>query len=236
MASVTDTSNTLASLAYARLRTDILSGTMPPGRRLHIRDLCGQLGIGLSPVREALNRLSAQGLVLQSDQRGFTVAPVNLDDLGDLTLARVALNEAALRDSVAHGDAAWEEAVLVAHYRLARTPLGDGAVCPAWEARHREFHLALLAACRSGRIRLYCEQLFDMADRYRLVSRAVGAGARDVRGEHEAIMHAVLARDADRAVALLDAHVRQTEALVREAMLQALPAAGGVTGQGAGHG
>jgi GntR family carbon starvation induced transcriptional regulator len=214
---LSEISATLASEAHARLRTEILSGAIPPGSRLHIRDLCDRLGIGLSPVREALNRLSAQGLVRQSDQRGFTVAPIDLADLADLTLARSALNEAALRDSIAHGDPAWEEAVLVAHHRLARSPRGT----PDWEQHHRAFHASLLAACRSGRLRLYSEQLFDMADRYRLVSRAVSAGPRDVRAEHEAILRAVLARQADEAVALLDAHVRRTEALVREALQRA---------------
>ena len=211
---MTEISATLASEAHARLRAEILSGAIPPGTRLHIRDLCDRLGIGLSPVREALNRLSAQGLVRQSDQRGFAVAPIDLADLADLTLARAALNDAALRDAIAHGDAAWEEAVLVAHHRMARTPLGTAE----WEQHHRAFHTSLLAACRSGRLRLYSEQLFDMADRYRLVSRAVSAGPRDVRAEHEAILRAVLAREADEAVALLDAHVRRTEALVREAL------------------
>ena len=210
-------SATLASEAHARLRTEILSGAVPPGSRLHIRDLCDRLGIGLSPVREALNRLSAQGLVRQSDQRGFTVAPIDLADLADLTIARAALNDAALRDSIAHGDPAWEEAVLVAHHRMARCPLGT----PDWELHHRAFHTSLLAACRSGRLRLYSEQLFDMADRYRLVSRAVSAGPRDVRAEHAAILHAVLARQADESVALLNAHVRRTEALVREALQRA---------------
>ncbi len=215
---MSEISATLASAAYARLRTEILSGAVPPGSRLHIRDLCERLGIGLSPVREALNRLSAHGLVRQSDQRGFTVAPIDLDDLADLTVARAALNEAALRDSIAHGDAAWEEAVLVAHHRLARSPRDDGEVYPEWEIHHRAFHGSLLAACRSGRLRLYCEQLFDVADRYRLVSRAESAGPRDVRAEHEAILNAVLARKADEAVALLDAHVRRTEAFVRAAL------------------
>jgi GntR family carbon starvation induced transcriptional regulator len=128
------------------------------------------------------------------------------------------LNEAALRDSIAHGDAAWEETVLVAHHRLTRSPRDESEVYPEWEIHHRAFHGSLLAACRSGRIRLDCEQLFDVADRYRLVSRAESAGPRDVRAEHEAILNAVLARNADEAVALLDAHVRRTEAFVRAAL------------------
>lgn len=209
---------TLASTAHARVRAEILSGAIAPGSRLHIRELCARLGIGLSPMREALNRLSAQGLVVQSDQRGFTAAPLDLADLADLTQARAAINAAALRDALAHGDAAWEEALLLAHHRLIRTPR-QGAADPAWEARHATFHAALLAGCRSGRLRLYAEQLFAMADRYRIVSRAVDAGPRDVAAEHGAILQAALTRDVDRATALLNEHVGRTEALVRDALL-----------------
>ena len=214
----TPSAGTLASAAHARVRAEILSGVIAPGSRLHIRELCGRLGIGLSPMREALNRLSAQGLVKQSDQRGFTAAPLDLADLADLTQARAAINAAALRDALAHGDAAWEEALLLAHHRLARTPR-QGAVDAAWEARHATFHAALLAGCRSGRLRLYAEQLFVMADRYRLVSRARSEGSRDVAGEHAAILQAALDRDVARATALLDRHVGRTEALVRAALL-----------------
>jgi len=211
---------TLASTAHARLREEIISGTIAPGSRIHIRDLCDRMGIGLSPMREALNRLSAQGLVRQSDQRGFTAAPLDLADLTDLTQARAAVNAAALRDAITHGDAAWEERVLLAHHRMARIPREADAVRAEWEVLHRAFHAELLSACRSGRLRLYCEQLFDMSDRYRLVSRVASAGSRDVAGEHEAILHATLARDADRAVTLLDLHVRCTEELVRAALLR----------------
>ncbi len=213
---------TLASAAHARVRAEILAGVIAPGSRLHIRELCGRLGIGLSPMREALNRLSTQGLVTQSDQRGFTAAPLDLADLADLTQARAAINAAALRDALGHGDAAWEEALLLAHHRLARTPR-QGAADAAWEARHATFHAALLAGCRSARLRRYAEQLFAMADRYRLVSRAGGDRRRDVAGEHAAILHAALARDAERATALLDEHVGRTEALVRAALLERSP-------------
>ena len=82
----------MSTEAFERLRDDILSGTIPPGAKLHIRDQCARLGIGLSPMREALNQLAAQGFAAQSDQRGFTAAPLNLQDLADLTLARAAVN------------------------------------------------------------------------------------------------------------------------------------------------
>ena len=214
-----DSSGTLATEAYERLRLDILSGAIAPGTRVHIREQCARLGIGLSPTREALNRLAAQGFVLQTDQRGFTAAPLDAADLTDLTLARAAVNEAALRDAIAHGDGEWEEGVVLVHHRLSRTPRGKGETSPEWEERHAAFHEALLAGCRSRRLRLYAAQLFIMSDRYRRVSRVV-PDARDVAGEHLAIMKAVLERDAGRAVILLEEHVQRTDALVRQALVK----------------
>jgi GntR family carbon starvation induced transcriptional regulator len=214
-------SATLASTAYARLRSELIAGALPAGERLLIRPLADRYGMGPSPVREALNRLAAEGLVRQTDQRGFTNPPLELADLADLTHARCLLNEAALRDAISRGDAAWEEAIVLAQYRLSRTPRtvdgDDHARNPAWESAHRGYHATLIAACASQRIRLMVEQLFDAADRYRIISRASPRG-RDEETEHRLITDTVLARDADRSVALLDSHVRLTEALVRDAL------------------
>src|SRR5947207_8644017 len=79
---------TLASLVYDRLRQDIITVAIEPGEKLHIRSLCDRFNVGLSPVREALSRLSTEGLVAQSDHRGFAVKPMSEDDLVDLTRAR----------------------------------------------------------------------------------------------------------------------------------------------------
>ncbi len=218
---------TLASAAYGQLRQEILTGAQAPGGRLHIRQLCDRLGIGLSPMREALNRLSAEGLVRQYDQRGFRVAPLDLDDLADLTRMRCWLNEAALRAAIAEGDAAWEEALIVAHHRLMRAPQAtdarDGRRSPEWESTHRDFHAALIVGCGSRRMLEQCEALFDAADRYRHVSRIAPAQPRDDADEHTAILQAALSRDADLAVALLTQHMRRTEALVRAVLREARP-------------
>lgn len=215
-----DEKTTFSSTAVKRLREEILSGAIVPGAKLQVRDICNRFGISVSPVREALNQLAAQGLVQHSEQRGFTVAAMDVDDLADLTLARVALNDIAVRDAIAHGDAQWEEDVLLAHHRLSRADRHavDG---PAdWEALHHRYHGALIAGCRSKRIVAYCQQLFDMAERYRVVSRLKPATPRDINAEHEGIMRAVLARDADEAARLLREHVERTDTLVREALMK----------------
>lgn len=215
---IDDEKPTFSAAAVRQLRDEILSGAIQPGAKLRVRDLCTRLGISVSPVREALNQLTAQGLVQHSAQRGFTVPPADIDDLADLTLARLALNEAAVRDAIAHGDAQWEEEVLLAHHRLSRAERNPGGPGD-WEALHRNFHQALVNGCRSRRIVAYCNQLFDMADRYRLVSRlGVGTTPRDVDAEHEAILRAALDRNADETVRLLNEHVERTDHLVREAL------------------
>ena len=67
-----DTASTLASQAYTQLRTELLAGAIEPGSKIRIRQICAHIGVGLSPMREALNRLVNEGLVIQSDRRGFS--------------------------------------------------------------------------------------------------------------------------------------------------------------------
>jgi DNA-binding GntR family transcriptional regulator len=67
----------MASIVYERLRREIITVAVPPGERLHIRSLCDRFKVGLSRMREALSRLSSEGLVVQCDHRGFSAAPIS---------------------------------------------------------------------------------------------------------------------------------------------------------------
>jgi DNA-binding GntR family transcriptional regulator len=91
---------TLASSVYDRLRYDILSGALPPDEKLRTEALRDRYGVGNSPLREALNRLSADGLVTREDQKGFRVATVSRADLEELVKTRCWLEEIALRQSI----------------------------------------------------------------------------------------------------------------------------------------
>jgi DNA-binding GntR family transcriptional regulator len=212
---------TLASRVYGQLRREIITGRHAPGRKLRIQSLCTQFGVGLSPMREALTRLSRDGLVRHEDQRGFSVAPLDQAHLEELTRTRCWFNEIGLRESIAHGDQRWEEGVLLAYHRLSKIPryLSDDGVSvfnPVWEEAHRVFHSSLIAACGSRWLIDYCEQLFDASDFYRHVSRVSLLRRKQRENEHERIVKATLARDADTAIGLLTAHLRHTAELVRE--------------------
>ena len=208
---------TQASAVYARLRRDVISTAILPGQKLRVRELCARYKVGLNPLREALNRATQDGLVRQSDLRGFSAAPVSAQDLLELTRARCLLAEVCLRESIAHGGAAWEEAIVVGFHRLSRVPRygpgqSDGLEFdPAWEAAHRAFHRCLVAACGSSWLVEMDEHLFDAADRYRHLSRRSALSGTAARpDQHAAIMQAVLDRDTGTATALLQAHYQRT--------------------------
>ncbi|MDT3683979.1 MAG: GntR family transcriptional regulator [Pseudorhodoplanes sp.] len=216
---------TLTSAVFDALRRAVITGEFAPGEKLRVRQLAERFGTGLSPIREALNRLLRDGLVEQSDLRGFSVAPTTEADLDELTKARIWANEKALRESIAHGDAAWEESVLIAYHRLsrieARLESSPPDIDPAWDAAHATFHRQLTAACGSRWLIGFCTQLFDLADRYRHLSRlAPQAGMRRRNDEHRMIMEATVARDADKAAALLSEHFLTTARLSRAALHQ----------------
>lgn len=212
-----------ASLAYRRLRLDILLGRLSPGDRLKINELAIGLGVSPGAIREALSRLASEALVVSRDQKGFTVAPLSLADLQDLTDLRCEIEALALRRALARGDDAWEAAVLAAAHRLARAASADHAdpeTVLAWVARHAEFHAALVSACGSPRLIALQARLYEQSERYRLLSARADGGGRDVAAEHQALVDAALARDADTLVRLMTDHIRSTAARIAAAQEQ----------------
>ena len=212
---------TAASTVYERLRRDIIAAELEPGQKLTIKSLCDRYGTGLSPMREALNRLSRGGLLIQTDRRGFRVSPLSEDHLAELTKTRIWLNEIALRESIANGGQEWEEALVLSYYRLTRAARPSGSSgsreeTPARQDAHRQFHASLIAACGSTWLIRFCEQLFDAADRYRHVSRQVlGQQSGDRDDEHRLLMDAAISRDAEAALELLRRHFSATAEFAR---------------------
>lgn len=182
--------------------------------------LCDRFSVGLSPVREALSRLAAEGLVQQTDNRGFAAKSVSVPELLDLTQARCWVNEIGLRESIAKGDAKWEEEVLLSFHRLSRTPRKPNQIGslrnPGWEQAHRNFHRTLVAACGSNYLIDTCDRFFDAAERYRNLARLAGVSRGSLEDEHKAIMQAAIDRNADEAIERLNSHFWLTANIVRE--------------------
>ncbi|MDJ0386991.1 FCD domain-containing protein [Roseomonas sp. E05] len=209
---------TLATAVHRRLREDILSGRLAPGQKLKLRDLAESYGAGASPMREALSKLAAEGLAERLEHRGFRVAAAAPGQLDGLIRSRVLAECAALRESIRRGDAAWEEALVLAEHRLNRIARSLDpyrfVANPEWEACHLRFHQALLAACGAPPLLAFCDRLREEARRYRALSNTLAYPGRDVAAEHAAIARATLDRDAEKAAALLAQHYERTGAFV----------------------
>ncbi|MBN8293376.1 FCD domain-containing protein [Rhodobacter sp. NTK016B] len=212
------TENAQAS-AYDLLRHEILHGDLLPGERLRAADLRERYNLGLTPIREALMRLSSEGMVTNEVNRGARVREATLDELRDLMQTRREIEELCLTKAIKLGDAEWEGEIVRAMHLLARAPLpespDDRETAAAWERLHRKFHYALVAAAGSTWLLQIWRELADHSERYRklrlLNYRNLAADVRDVNAEHRQIMDAVLNRDATHAVALMNTHLRKTE-------------------------
>tara|TARA_R110002110_G_scaffold406421_1_gene626383 strand:+ start:199008 stop:199670 length:663 start_codon:yes stop_codon:yes gene_type:complete len=202
---------TLTDRMYLRLREDIVHGHILAGTKLKIAELKARYGVGATPLREALYRLSADGFVEAQGQRGFTVASMSVEELADITDMRVALEGMALTQSVNNGDDEWESRVVAAFHHLAKIEDTDDPDLQEWESRNRQFHLALLSCCKSRLLMRFYSTLYDQHKRYRNLARVErGRKARNIHQEHSTIYNAALARDID---ALRDAnerHIRNT--------------------------
>jgi DNA-binding GntR family transcriptional regulator len=215
---------TQASTVYDRLREDLLSGHLEPRLKLQMRFLTETYQTGQTPLREALNRLTADGLVECREQRGFYVTDISRAELAELTKTRCWVESLALKESMTACTPEWEERLLLAHHRLSRTPRSMRAEQfednPEWEKLHRIFHRTLIGNCGSQSLVAFCEQLADQLYRYRRLSIRKAFQYRHVSDEHSAMLEAVMVGDVERAVALLTAHYNRTaEVILRDEVI-----------------
>ena len=212
--------STQASSVYDRLHSDILTGELKPGQKLRLKDLIDRYDTGNSPLREALNRLSAKGMVVREENRGFRVPPAQRDELLELTRTRCWLEEIGLRESIKNGDSEWEERIVLAFHWLKRAATREEAEGEqpyskqVWESHHQDFHIALISACGSDILLKYCAELHQLTYRYRNLAEVVEYRGMHELDEHQALQDAVLARDAERAVELLWKHYEVTATIL----------------------
>lgn len=215
----TPTKQTLLDEVHGSLREQILGGRFEPGSKLRIAVFAADYGVSHTVVREAMTRLAGQGLIVASPNRGFCVAPLSVDDLLDLTRARVLIETMALRESITDGDLAWETRVLATHHTLQGTPdsTREGHVGGEWAQAHQAFHNALLSGTRSRRLESIATGLRDCSQLYQHWSVELAHDTdRDVAAEHRTIAELTLNRDAEGATQALAEHIERTTATLIE--------------------
>ncbi len=205
---------TLAEKAFDTLHTAIITGQLRPGARLPIEELAALLEMSPMPIREAVRRLDAAGLVENIPHRGARVTELSITDLAEVYEARLALEVLAIRRAAERltpaqaGDARRSLAVLDRY--------GDEVSAEASEA-HTRFHFALYEAADSRWLLRLILPLWETSERYCLelpdVRRLEQRGA-----EHEAILAACVAHHPDRAAVALHDHLAVTADSLAAAM------------------
>ena len=213
---------TINATVFRQLRADIMACRLMPDERLRVEALRERYGMGGSPIREALMRLQAEGLVSLEQNKGFRVSPVSREQLFDLMRTRIEIESIALRWSIELGGVEWEANLLGALHRLSRQNKLDRAasraLSAAWSKEHRNFHAALVAACGSPKLLAIREGLVDQAERYVALSVISKLPPRNDLSEHEQIMRAALSRNTARATQLLRAQIDRTAERVAKSL------------------
>ncbi len=214
---------TMAAAVYAQIRRDIVLGRLEAGSKLRLEVLSKAYEIGMSPLREALARLTGDALVVTEGQRGYWVSPLSIEEFDDVTRVRTLIETEALHQSILQGDDVWERDVRQSFETLTevegRMEKGAEDLTEAFEHANSEFHKALISACGSPWLMRLADVLNRQSQRYRLVSLSNSRSrGRHVRDEHYGIMDAALARQALRACRLVERHFSNTQEIVREAL------------------
>ncbi|MFH5924872.1 GntR family transcriptional regulator [Roseomonas xinghualingensis] len=213
---------TLSTRVYHRLRQDVISGALAPGSKLALEMLRERYGVGMTPLREALYRLSATLLVQAHDQRGFRVAEIGLAHFEQVVSARERLESLLLEDSIRAGDDAWAQRAARAHAALDALPMYEqaatGVLNAEWQSAHHHFHYELLSGARHFIQDMFHAILWDHSARYRNILRPEPLPEDMLKADHARLIGAVLERDVEMAVLVLRRHIRNGSSAILDVL------------------
>jgi DNA-binding GntR family transcriptional regulator len=196
-----------------RLRRALLAGEIKPGERIKVTDLEKSFGVSHIPIREAVRRLEAEGLIIALPQRAAVAAGVDLDDLTGLyELRRIIECEVIRRSAASMTDQ--QVAVVRTALELLEAIAQDHDSPRFWKL-HGEFHWALLEPGANAWIQRVVDQTWLASQRY--VRLFVSTTLGDAMADHRGLLVRCEARDGDGAADLLRHHLDRTELAVRQA-------------------
>lgn len=211
----TKKSLSLTDEIYDKLYNAIMNGEIPSGANLNISSLKEKFGVSLAVIREALLKLTAQGLVEQKPNCGFDVVELNSERLEHVIDARKINEGIALKLALKNGDIQWQSNIIAKAYELEHTPvyLDDEKkdINPEWNDRHKAFHYALIEGCGNEVLLSICNYLWNISQIYRKQSLLLKDENRNFQEEHKHLMDAVLKRDEKEALELFETHIENTK-------------------------
>lgn len=203
----------LTESVYRAIRDDLVLSRISPGARLKTSALAQRYGVSLAAVREALMRLSSEGLVEAEPQRGFRATALSAERLQDLTEVRIEIEGMCICQSVARFNMLTDVRLDQAMEKLIQTAEFDDqdhhVITDEWSKAHIEFHEILVSGCRNKVLMQMRRQLFDQAEPYRYLSASLHHRRQDMENDHVPLVQAIHARNAELARELITEHIRE---------------------------
>lgn len=194
--------------AEDHLRRAIITGDLAPGERIFVEQLAAEWKLSATPLREALRTLAGQGLIVLDAQRGARVAEVSVLEMTEVYELRLIVEPYALRLSIAENDPDWRRGVESAWDALRQAHSSSPKSPIDLEPAHTDFHLALVAGCRSDVLVRLTSVLATQALRFRtLIAPRRPGGNRQSGVEHRRLSELALDGQIDEATAFLATHL-----------------------------
>jgi DNA-binding GntR family transcriptional regulator len=208
---------------YEALRQSILDGALKPGQRLLSSALADELNVSRTPIREALRKLEAEGLIEPSPRSGLVVREISEEDLTELFYVREALEGMSARLAAENASKSallelhallddMEAALKKDNLKLVRKLTG-------------EFQMAVSQASQNNRLVQMLRVLLDQIRQVQTSTLFLKGRAKEALGEHRRLLQAIEARDADLAEKLARAHRQKTLQLRRRMVRELLRSA-----------
>lgn len=205
---------TASDRIYLALRGEIMACAIIPGSMLDASAIAASYGVSKTPVRDAMQRLAAEGLVTVLPRSGYRAAAITFSDVHELLDLRAAIGPHAARQAARYAtrdDIAALRAILAEY----AAPLNVGTM----QQVARRFHLAIARCSRNRRIVALSESVFDELERLLRFAIDFSVKAGEHSNEHVALVDRIEAGDGEAAAAIEAAHIRSSRQFLIERLM-----------------
>lgn len=210
-------SRSLVDDAYRQVRAQLIRCVLEPGQRLTESQLVQQLGVGKTPVREALARLVQERLVQAIPRHGYRVSPITLRDVQELFGLRLIVEPAAVQLAAGHVDAT--QLRRLDELCQAGYTLGDSASAAAFLHANTEFHVTVARASGNRRLATLLATLLDESERLFHLGLMLRNRTEEMAHEHKELVEALIAGDGEAARRIAVEQIIAAQRMVVDALL-----------------
>ena len=212
------TTSSQGEVAYAALRHRLIQGELEPGQRMTESQLASEIGVGKTPVREALTRLVQEGLVRSLRGHGYEVTPITLGDVQDLFNFRLIVEPAAAQLAAGHvsgADLRRLDALCATRFSTIDDEKGESEYLQA----NYQFHTTIADASGNRRLAEAVRRALDESERLFHLGNVLRNRGEEVAHEHKELVDALIAGDGETTRKLTVAHITASQRLVLDALL-----------------